>query len=68
MRLAKGLDVLANAAVEVAKLQQKLIDNQPILEQTQKDVEQTKIVIAKENSEANEVKKVVSVEEATASV
>lgn len=34
MRLSKGLDVLAGAAVEVAKLQQQLIDNQPILEKT----------------------------------
>ena len=36
MRLSRGLDVLAGAAVEVAKLQQQLIDNQPVLEQTQK--------------------------------
>jgi dynein heavy chain len=66
-RLAKGLDVLAGAAVEVAALQQKLTDSQPELEKTQKEVAETKIVIAKENADAKEVKDVVSKEEEIAS-
>lgn len=66
-RLARGLDVLAGAAVEVAALQQKLTDSQPELEKTQKEVAETKIVIAKENADAKEVKDVVSKEEEIAS-
>lgn len=67
MRLEKGLTALAEAGLEVAKLQQQLKDSQPELERTQKQVADTKIVIAKENDAAQEVKKVVSVEEAQAS-
>jgi dynein heavy chain len=66
-RLEKGLNVLANAAVEVQKLQDDLTAKQPELEKVLKEVASTKIVIDKENKEAQEVKKVVSVEEAEAS-
>ena len=65
-RLARGLDVLAGAAVEVAKLQQMLIDKQPALEKTQKEVAETKVIIGEKNDKAQEVKKVVMVEEAEA--
>ena len=34
IRLERGLNVLANASVEVAKLQQMLIESQPELERT----------------------------------
>jgi len=66
-RLEKGLNVLANAAVEVQKLQDDLTLKQPELEKVLKEVASTKIIIDKENKEAQEVKKVVSVEEAEAS-
>ena len=49
-------------------MQKNLELSQPELERTQKEVSETKIVIAKENDDAMEVKKVVSVEEAEASV
>jgi len=58
---------LANAAVEVQKLQDDLTAKQPELEKVLKEVASTKIIIDKENKEAQEVKKVVSVEEAEAS-
>lgn len=67
MRLTRGLDVLAGASIEVAKLQKQLSDNQPVLERTMKEVAETKDVIAKENAEAQGIKDVVSVEEAAAS-
>ena len=49
--------MLAGAAVEVAKLQKTLQDSQPELERTQKQVAETKIVITRENEDAQEVKK-----------
>jgi len=67
MRLSKGLDVLAGAAVEVAKLQLQLKENQPVLEKTLIEVAETKVIITKENNDAQEIKKVVSVEEEEAS-
>jgi dynein heavy chain len=66
MRLEKGLTVLAQASIEVAKLQKQLSDNQPELEKTMKHVAEKKIIIAKENEEAEDVKKVVAVEKAKA--
>ena len=66
-RLEKGLNVLANAAVEVQKLQDDLTAKAPELEKVLKEVASTKVIIDKENKEAQEVKKVVSVEEAEAS-
>lgn len=66
-RLEKGLNVLANAAVEVQKLQDDLTAKTPELEKVLVEVAATKIVIDKENKDAQEVKKVVSVEEAEAS-
>ena len=66
-RLQKGLTALSEAGLEVAKLQQSLKDKQPELEKTMTEVAETKIVIAKENESAQEVKAVVSVEEAAAS-
>ena len=52
MRLEKGLNVLANAAVEVDKLKNELIAKKPDLERVLKEVAETKIVIDKENKEA----------------
>jgi hypothetical protein len=43
-----------------------LKDKQPELEKTMTEVAETKIVIAKENEDAQEIKAVVSVEEAAA--
>jgi len=65
-RLSRGLTVLAQASVEVAKLQKQLADNQPELEKTMNFVAEKKVVIAKENEEAEAVKTVVAAEEAIA--
>jgi dynein heavy chain len=68
MRLEKGLNVLYEAAIEVANLQEALEKKQPELEKTVKEVSETKIVIAKETEDANKVKVVVAAEEQEASV
>jgi dynein heavy chain, axonemal len=65
-RLAKGLDVLQNASVEVAKLQKQIQDSQPELERTLKAAAEKNVIIAKENEDAQEIKAVVSVEEEVA--
>ena len=59
--------MLAEASIEVAALQKKLEDNQPELEKTMKITAEKKIIIAKENAEAEDVKAVVSVAEKQAS-
>lgn len=66
MRLEKGLTVLAQASIEVAKLQKQLSDNQPELEKTLKTVAEKNVIIAKETEQAEAVKSVVSVEKAKA--
>ena len=65
-RLARGLDVLKNAAVEVDKLQRTLEANAPVLAKTQIEVEETKKVIAEKTQKAEAVKSVVVVEEEAA--
>jgi dynein heavy chain, axonemal len=62
-RLARGLDVLKEAAIEVDKLQKKLEADAPILAKTQIEVDATKKVIAEKTKEAEAVKSVVVVEE-----
>ena len=66
-RLAKGLDVLKTAAVEVDKLQRKLEADAPMLAKTQIEVEETKKIIAEKTINAEAVKAVVVVEEEEAS-
>lgn len=66
MRLSKGLTALAEASVEVAKLQKDLDAKAPELEVTAKETAEKKVIIEAENKEANEVKKVVSAEEEVA--
>jgi len=51
-RLARGLDVLQTAQVEVAKLQQQIQDSQPELEKTLKEAAEKNVIIAKENEDA----------------
>lgn len=65
-RLEKGLNVLYEAAIEVANLREMLEKKKPELQKTQIEVEKTKKIIEKESVEAAEIKKVVTVEEAEA--
>ena len=66
-RLTKGLEVLKHAAIEVDNMNRQLQENQPILERTLVEVDETKKVVAEQTVEAEEVKAVVTVEEAEAS-
>lgn len=65
-RLAKGLNVLASASVEVAKLNKQLADAQPEMEKTMAFVAEKKEIVAKENKEAEAVKVVVAADEEVA--
>lgn len=65
-RLEKGLNVLYEAAIEVANLREMLEKKRPELQKTQVEVEKTKKIIEKESLEAAETKKVVAEEEALA--
>lgn len=62
-RLERGLEVLYEAAIEVAKLREMLEARGPELKQTQIEVANTKNIIEKESLEANDIKVVVSAEE-----
>jgi dynein heavy chain, axonemal len=62
-RLERGLEVLYEAAIEVANLREMLEKKGPELQKTQIEVANTKLVIEKESVEANEIKVVVSAEE-----
>ncbi len=62
-RLERGLEVLYEAAIEVANLREMLEKKGPELQKTQIEVEKTKNIIEKESIEANEIKVVVSAEE-----
>ena len=66
-RLEKGLNVLAEASVEIAMLREMLDKKQPELEATKIEVAQTKETIAKESVSAEETKEVVAKDEAIAS-
>jgi len=66
-RLERGLEVLYEAAIEVANLREMLEKKGPELKKTQIEVEKTKQIIERESVEANEIKVVVSAEEIEAS-
>jgi dynein heavy chain len=66
-RLEKGLNVLAEASVEIANLSEMLDKKQPELEATKIEVAQTKVTIQKENEEAEVTKAIVAKDEAVAS-
>lgn len=65
-RLEKGLNVLFEAAIEVANLREMLEKKRPELQKTQVEVEKTKKIIEKESLEAAETKKIVAEEEMVA--
>ena len=67
-RLQTGLNVLKEAAVEIANLRVMLDKKQPELEKTKVEVANTKKIIVQESKEAEETKKVVAADEAEASV
>lgn len=67
-RLEKGLNVLAEAAVEIANLREMLDKKQPELEATKVEVAKTKEVIAKESEAAEETRVIVQADEAEAAV
>eukprot|EP00744_Colponema_vietnamica_P000902 GILI01001554.1.p1 GENE.GILI01001554.1~~GILI01001554.1.p1 ORF type:complete len:2075 (+),score=684.51 GILI01001554.1:415-6225(+) len=65
-RLQGGLDKLMHAAEQVAEMQVELKEKQPVLAQTQKDVERMMEQIAVDKEKADETKQVVAREEADA--
>lgn len=65
-RLVKGLEVLAQAAVEVEKLRIMLDEKTPELEKTKADVEVTKQKLGEEKAAADEERKLVAADEAVA--
>jgi len=67
-RLERGLNVLAEAAVEIASLREMLDKKQPELEATKIEVAQTKETIAKESVAAEETRVIVAADEAEAAV
>lgn len=67
-RLEKGLNVLAEAAIEIANLREMLDKKQPELEATKIEVAKTKDIIAKESEAAEETRIVVAADEADAAV
>lgn len=66
-KLQFGLDRLADASAQVAKLQDDLTAKQPVLEKTQQQVAEMMVVIAKDTEEAEKTQKVVAVKEEAAS-
>lgn len=67
-RLERGLNVLAEAAVEIANLGEMLDKKQPELEATKIEVAKTKETIAKETVSAEETRVIVAADEAEAAV
>lgn len=65
-RLLKGLQVLEEAAIEIAKLKVHIDKMTPELEITKKEVEKTMIVLSKDKSEADAEKIIVAKDEAEA--
>lgn len=65
-RLLKGLQVLEEAAVEIAKLKVHIDKMTPELEVTKKEVEKTMIVLSKDKAEADAEKIIVAKDEAEA--
>ena len=66
-RLEKGLNVLAEASVEIANMRVTLDKMQPELEATKIEVAQTKIEVVKQSEAAEETKQIVAKDEAVAS-
>jgi hypothetical protein len=52
-RLVKGLDVLQQAAVEIASLQKSINEMAPKLEATKKELAATLEIVSKEKAEAD---------------
>ena len=67
-RLEKGLNVLAEAAVEISNLREMLDKKQPELEATKIEVAKTKDIIAKETDAAEETRIIVAADEQEAAV
>jgi len=65
-RLVRGLEVLAEAEIEIDKMEKKLVADKPILEETQIKVEEKKKDIAEKTVVAEEEKTIVSAEESIA--
>lgn len=65
-RLLKGLQVLEEAAVEIAKLKVVIDKMTPELEVTKKEVEKTMIVLSKDKADADQEKIIVAKDEAEA--
>lgn len=65
-RLLKGLQVLEEAAVEIAKLKDHIDKMTPELEITKKDVENTMKILSHDRAEADEEKEIVAKDEAEA--
>eukprot|EP00746_Dinoflagellata_sp_MGD_P065558 gnl/MRDRNA2_/MRDRNA2_27306_c0_seq1.p1 gnl/MRDRNA2_/MRDRNA2_27306_c0~~gnl/MRDRNA2_/MRDRNA2_27306_c0_seq1.p1 ORF type:complete len:1713 (+),score=337.76 gnl/MRDRNA2_/MRDRNA2_27306_c0_seq1:612-5141(+) len=67
-RYQVGLDKIADAETQVARLQQMLTEKKPILLKTQEEVGEMMVVIEKDKAEANEVQVSVGKEEADAQI
>lgn len=65
-RLQAGINKLKDAGDQVAGLQKMLVEKQPELTKTLKEVEEMSIVITKDTEVANETSKIVAVQEAEA--
>jgi hypothetical protein len=65
-RLLKGLQVLDEAAVEIAKLKIHIDKMTPELEITKKEVEKTMQILSKDKAEADAEKVIVAKDEAEA--
>lgn len=65
-RLLKGLQVLEEAAIEIAKLKENIDKMRPELEITKKDVEKTMQQLSHDRAEADEEKEIVAKDEAEA--
>jgi len=65
-RLVVGLDVLAKAAVEIAKLEQQISDMAPVLETTKKALAETMVILSKEKADAAVEQAIVAKESAAA--
>jgi dynein heavy chain len=65
-RLIRGLQVLEEAAIEIAKLKEHIDKMTPELEVTKKDVEQTMKELSRDKADADAEKEIVSKDEAEA--
>jgi dynein heavy chain, axonemal len=65
-RLVVGLDVLAKAAIEIAKLEQQISEMAPVLEVTKKALAETMVILSKEKADAAVEQAIVAKESAAA--